>query len=774
MPAENEEILRKLLEIFGSFEEAKINFSERKNIDASVVTDDDDVRLKLILNTFNNIGEILFYEESKVVVTDPMKFRERIVEDIIDHEIIEKGHQENENSRKIQDALYKGLFLKNSLDNHNADLDRDEIERTLKENETSQAQILKESSPKNQQSLSSRGFYFQEEKDQFWSVIETAGLGVRITPLATFIPLLISEKAEEAIQEAATTFGRQKRKFNFSIRYDVKNLAGNTIDLFHEFTKIAVKEFRLEVCYSRNIEKRTSNCLVSAIAGKTGLYVQTDEDQCYVCLDQTQGTKIRCAVCQKSRVHVHCAQGIEKCLNCQAGVSYEEAAKEETEFLFRQYQRSEGPDNFNSLIVELSSNDEQEVRKAADNFDQIVEDTVRGMRGYVKRSIVCSECLAHSHFLRADFGYSHFLRDELEDFGHSDIENFERPEQTCPLCNIKIGPESLLEFIHEDSNFRDMKTFSLNSESEIYFDGGLKICRRTADSKFEFNGRLARPLDFDKVVSHLRAEERMLIIGPMIELEIRNHGDVVPAGILMSPAHLLTVPLEQFRDTMDSEGDVHYVLKVTKVGEKFSVKKYPNTGKFDSKFCLEADFSGESLCYVTTGIPLLGFGAGRKVCNHSAIKTFHTIHDTRKCPQQSNALELFGVCEGSEKRFEKTIVTGHKASLEMQWTSNIEPSLTTVYKIRATLGRKTTEFEVSHELLCRANGVLPFGSMDPDYPEIDCKEIDFCNVIFVPMEKKEGEEFKKQGPKYGKNFRCEHQEDCNKKKSETGKLKLKI
>ena len=241
------------------------------------------------------------------------------------------------------------------------------------------------------------------------------------------------------------------------------------------------------------------------------------------------------------------------------------------------------------------------------------------------------------------------------------------------------------------------------------------------------------------------------------------------------PAHFLTVPLEQFREDLETISDIHYVLKITKVGGQLTVNTYPVRASLDSKFCLEtSEMSGSTLCHISTGIPILGFGAG-PVCKHSAIKTFHTIHDTRKCPQQRNALELFGVCEGSEKRFEKTIVTGHKASLEMQWTSNIEPSPTTVYKIRATLGRKTTEFEVSHELLCRANGVLPFGSMDPDYPEIDCKEIDFCNVIFVPMEKKEGEkEFRKQGPKYGKNFRCEHQEDCNKKKSETGKLKLKI
>merc|ERR1719245_354885 len=115
-----------------------------------------------------------------------------------------------------------------------------------------------------------------------------------------------------------------------------------------------------------------------------------------------------------------------------------------------------------------------------------------------------------------------------------------------------------------------------------------------------------------------------MIIGPMFELELPNPGDAVPDGVVISPAHFMTIPLDQFRGTLDNDGDVHYVLKITKVGEEFTVKKYPNTGRFDSKFCLEADIGGESLCYITTGI--LGFGAGWRVCNHSAIKTFQTVH----------------------------------------------------------------------------------------------------------------------------------------------------
>ena len=755
-------MLRKILSVFEAFEEGQTEVTERKEGDRHRVPGDN-VRLELILNTFNNIGEIIFFDETKVVVTDPIKFRERIVEDIIDHEIIEKGKLENENSLKIQDALYKGLFLKKSLENENTDLDREEIARILQENQSSQAQILKDSSLEDQQSLTSKGLYFQvfeteddgisqkNENEHFWSLLEATGLGVRITPLATFIPLLISEKAEVAIQEAARSFRRVKRKLNFTIRYDIQNLAGNSVDFFHELTKIVVKEFRLDVCYSRNIEKRTSNCLVSAISGKTGLYVHTDEDQCLLCLDETQGPKIKCPVCQRSRLHVHCSQGLQKCLNCQAGVTFEEAAKEETAFLFSQYQKWELGKNSISVVIEFSNDDQDELTRAIISFDQKIEETARQLKCFVTSRIGCSNCRnPEEDILKANI-------DSCEHF-HT-MSELSTQRIACLHCGKEIFSSDLNTSL--EGNLRNFEKLRITSKQRIFLNGGLKITKKRKSEPFELRGRLARSIDFDKVASHLRSVEKILLIGPILELELPSPEDVVPDGILMSPAHLLTVPVDQFRGTLDNDGDVHYVLKITKVGEEFTVKKYPNTGVLDDKFCLEADFHGESLCYVTTGI-LYWFGAGQARCNHSAIKSFQTIHDTRKCPQTSNALNLFGLCEGSTETFEKSILTRHNTSLEMQWRFNIEPSLTTVCRIKTTLGNKTTEFDVTHELLCKYNGVLLVGSLPSEYPEIDCKEIDFCNIEFVALEKTEPGEFK-QRLRVVKHFRCEHAEECSKK-----------
>ena len=107
-------------------------------------------------------------------------------------------------------------------------------------------------------------------------------------------------------------------------------------------------------------------------------------------------------------------------------------------------------------------------------------------------------------------------------------------------------------------------------------------------------------------------------------------------------------------------------------------------------------------------------------------------------------------------------MVANKVSLNEEWDFNIEPSITTVYKISAKLGRKTTEFDVSHELLCKYNGVLPMGTLPSDYPQRDCKKINFCNIEFVAREKRESEDFK-QKYRVVKHFRCEHEEDCNEK-----------
>ena len=226
------------------------------------------------------------------------------------------------------------------------------------------------------------------------------------------------------------------------------------------------------------------------------------------------------------------------------------------------------------------------------------------------------------------------------------------------------------------------------------------------------------------------------------------------------PAHFLTVPLPQFREALEDIQDIHYVLKITKLGEEFKVEKYPIRASLDSQFCLKtSEMAGSSLCYISSGIPIFGFGAG-PACNHSAIKTFYTVHDTRNCPQLSNALELFAVCESRENNFKNKELKPWQQSLDIEWKFNIEPSIHVQYKIETTLGKLKTVHKVSHELLCKYNGILPMGSLPSKYEEINCKNIRNCQIEFVAFEKKESENYK-QKFKVVKFFKCDHDNACD-------------
>ena len=63
------------------------HFGDQKSPESAGKTTQYDKRFKLILETFNNIGEIMLFKESELVVTDPRKFTEGLVKNIMDHNI---------------------------------------------------------------------------------------------------------------------------------------------------------------------------------------------------------------------------------------------------------------------------------------------------------------------------------------------------------------------------------------------------------------------------------------------------------------------------------------------------------------------------------------------------------------------------------------------------------------------------------------------------------------------------------------------------------------
>ena len=70
-----------------------------------------DIRFDSILETFNNIGEFLLLCEKKTVITNPKNFCQVLVEDIINHEIL---NQEKDNVDL--DELTRLLYEKDKID----------------------------------------------------------------------------------------------------------------------------------------------------------------------------------------------------------------------------------------------------------------------------------------------------------------------------------------------------------------------------------------------------------------------------------------------------------------------------------------------------------------------------------------------------------------------------------------------------------------------------------------------------------------------------------
>ena len=541
---------------------------------------EDTNRIPLIIDTFNNIGEILYFEESRAVVMDPRRFTEKLVQDIVDHNIIEQDGSTNKGPQQIQDALRRGLLVTQEGKDEDDDLVQDAIQSIQDRNkeklkkqtedivEEEMKSLLSRGLPHQQiylervehQSISllkrtdigaqltfmaifiqaiqsglkkdrfpekenlqaivnegtknllSSGLYFhqiepesREEQEQYLKLLEAAGIGVRLTPLALFVPLLISESNGSKIVEAAKEFKRNG-KCKVSVRYKLKNIAGNGNDFFHKFTSIVVKEFKMEVCFSRKIEKRSGNCLVTSIVGTTGTMT---EETCLVCQEIDSQPKLWCSECQKSRVHIHCAHGVQECVNCRK-VLTKKKSPQETEFLYCQYQKCEASECRNSLVIDFSNDDDEELVKALNDFDQRVEDAVRAMRGFVTRHVGCSRCKKQR---------GNFLDSNIDDFcNYQSLETLKASDLYCKDCQNEMIKSKIFVSIEECGNFRDFEMYRTGKEVATFMNESLLIKKSGDCEGFAFRGRLARFLDFDKVTSHLRTEEKILVIGPMLEM----------------------------------------------------------------------------------------------------------------------------------------------------------------------------------------------------------------------------------------------------------------
>ena len=97
-------------------------------------------------------------------------------------------------------------------------------------------------------------------------MIKATGLGIELSSIKMFIPLLISESCWKVMGKFTYDFNKRMKneQFKFSARFDFVA----SIEFFANLSCQIAKAFKLIIPYSRAFERRHNNCLVSSLFGE--------------------------------------------------------------------------------------------------------------------------------------------------------------------------------------------------------------------------------------------------------------------------------------------------------------------------------------------------------------------------------------------------------------------------------------------------------------------------------------------------------------------------
>ena len=170
-----------------------------------------------------------------------------------------------------------------------------------------------------------------------------------------FVSLLIAEQSQTEIESIAKKF----RKKRYDNRYAVIcDLPGENpgISLFQDLCHELMKKTRVEVSYSRNLENRTSRCLVTAVLGTTTVF-SDEEAKCSFC---QKDAVVKCSKCGDCYC-VDCSCASEDCKKCYN--TKLETMLNTTEYLLSQYQICEGAKCTNIIMVEFIGENKVSISK---------------------------------------------------------------------------------------------------------------------------------------------------------------------------------------------------------------------------------------------------------------------------------------------------------------------------------------------------------------------------------------------------------------------------
>ena len=191
------------------------------------------------------------------------------------------------------------------------------------------------------------------------------------------------------------------------------------------------------------------------------------------------------------------------------------------------------------------------------------------------------------------------------------------------------------------------------------------------------------------------------MIGPVVDVELLEPPEKIPPGVVISIKHFLSIPQSVvMRQSIQTHS--HQIIKLTKAHHCHEVEVIDVQDDIDSHYLTTDKFAGGHFCKVAAT-------ANASECNHSSLTKLIVTKYIGRCSHEPNCLYLFCVCEGAEDRLEGELRDQHHEKTVAVMRTNIDKSPGISYKISVTGETSGEDRVISHEELCKYDGVFMFG-----------------------------------------------------------------
>jgi len=329
----------------------------------------------------------------------------------------------------------------------------------------------------------------------------------------------------------------------------------------------------------------------------------------------------------------------------------------------------------------------------------VIEKELRKVKEPESLSVICRKCVMRSYETQGTTWETFSLKEPLQN------------ERTCSNGH---------KLSNEDNQFfsgilRDFQVFDCpRNTSTPILDGAIIITCKNNPVKVQ--ARMCLFEEFDAVCEKVGTP-----LGPVVEVESIEPLNCLPEGVSFQVKHFLTVPSStEMQEEMQEDFPGHRIIKLTKQNGIFSKEVIDTFKTVDSSYFLTAKVENKHLCHITTVWNGEEWDevAGKKertVCTHSSLKQLALTRRKDMCSHMDLALYSFCYCKASESIFREKLAEAPEKEEVYGKDMYIDKSSQTKYSVRFKTPESVIERHVDHKLLCRYNGVVLLGAIQPKF-----------------------------------------------------------